>query len=475
MRLERLVERPIYRMWCGAHRLEVELENSFEGQPKKVPPIPGVPGQSEFTKIINSVAAAYGPMNHKKHAHFQAFESARREPHHNFLKIFPARWATTVFEAITRLAEKFDTLMAHLLNVYEDTAREWKKPQRENALALYEQLNDADFLILLHLQMDVLLPLSTQSLLYQKTHSTVIGEFNRQKLLGQRLKWLGEGRSDNLVKFLNEAKCTDKASVINAYLDDPESSLIESCGTIEKYESSLFRAFRGHRLYDRPNSPFKPMSEYLASYVERLLSNHQKYMIDKQQLLENFDELDQRLWTEAKMEDGKPLVALGEFFKIEDYEVIGILWFTMKYEIMTSMFYYEHKFDNPQEFWSSLLLSKEIRWNAPMKRLVEISLSLTTSNADAERVFSVLTHVKNKYRNRMSVKSTENALRININGPELSKLDIYSYSQMWVADNHWFTDYIVPHPHQSKQQKNKFFHDDNEAEDQVSYSESRLY
>ena len=143
---------------------------------------------------------------------------------------------------------------------------------------------------------------------------------------------------------------------------------------------------------------------------------------------------------------------------------------------MDSIFYYEHKYDDPQDFWSSLLQSGEIRINDPMKRLIEISMVLTTSSADAERVFSVLTYVKNKYRNRMTAKTTEHALRIKINGPELPKADIFAYAQAWTM-NHWYTDYIVGST--KKQEKRKKGFSNENLEDMVlegiTYSQSRLY
>ena len=481
VRLEKLVERPVYKMWCGAHRLELDFELSFEGQPKKDPPIEGVPGQADFTRIINSVATNYGPMNHKKFEHFKKFLEQFHLPVLNFLKIFSVRWSTSVFEAIVRLDQMYESLMEHLLLLHKDIAREWKPAQRDKALAMYNELNDAYFLILLHLQKDILSPMSSQSLLYQKTHSTIIGEYNRQKLFSRRLEMLAEGKSKHLVGFLNEAKCTDNAGTLKSYLETKDSTKIESCGTIEKFESSPFKAFRGHRIYDRPNSPFKPLSQYLASYVDRLVQNHKKYMLDEQHLLEHFDELDQRLWNEElheiPMDVGKPIVAIGEFFQIENFQVLDTLWYGLKIEILGSMFYIEHKYDDPQDFWSSLIQSGEIRIPPSMKRLIETTLVLTTSSADAERVFSVLTYVKNKYRNKMATKSTQNALRIKINGPELPKPDIFAYAQAWTL-KHWYTDNIIGMNKQEEKKKNKGFSNENLEEmsmEGITYSQSRLY
>ena len=124
---------------------------------------------------------AYGPMNHKRALHFRRFETERGERKKKFLKIFPTRWANTVFQAITRFMEKYDTLLSHQMLIYEDEDRltkeqEWTAKQHENAQQLYHDLTDENFLILVNLEIDVLSFLSTQSLIYQHSEASVIGE-----------------------------------------------------------------------------------------------------------------------------------------------------------------------------------------------------------------------------------------------------------------------------------------------------------
>ena len=76
----------------------------------------------------------------------------------------------------------------------------------------------------------------------------------------------------------------------------------------------------------------------------------------------------------------------------------------------------------------------------------------------------------------MTPQRTENALRIKINGPELSKLDIYGYAQRW-TDHHFYTDYIVGSNKKEKKEKKGFTNENLEdmAIDGITYSKSRLY
>ena len=55
VRLERMFGRPLHKVWCGAHKIDIVLGNGFHGQPKKDPPIQGVPGSKDMEKIINTV------------------------------------------------------------------------------------------------------------------------------------------------------------------------------------------------------------------------------------------------------------------------------------------------------------------------------------------------------------------------------------------------------------------------------------
>ena len=77
----------------------------------------------------------------------------------------------------------------------------------------------------------------------------------------------------------------------------------------------------------------------------------------------------------------------------------------------------------------------------------------------------------------MATKSTQNALRIKINGPELPKPDIFAYAQAWTL-KHWYTDNIIGMNKQEEKKKNKGFSNENLEEmsmEGITYSQSRLY
>jgi len=59
-----------------------------------------------------------------------------------------------------------------------------------------------------------------------------------------------------------------------------------------------------------------------------------------------------------------------------------------------------------------------------------------SSSAEAERVFSLLTHIKTKYRNQSSLRSLEGLLNISFNKPELPLFNAKIYADKWVEEGH---------------------------------------
>lgn len=307
-------------------------------------------------------------------------------------------------------------MLAHLQNVHRDIAKEWTPKQREKALELYNVLTDEDFLILLNLQLDVLASMSTQSLIYQKKHGTLIGEYSKQKLFSMKLDSLRNGNSPNVMEFLNEVKCSNNTRQFNAYLRSKDSDALDSCGSIEVYESSKHKAINGHRLVQDSTSSFEPISTYLDNYTDTLVANHQKYMLQDEDFLQLFEELDQRLWKGVYISDGNDLVTLGKMFGLENPETIPITWFSLKKMIMDSPYYLSHFNDNPGIFWSALLQSDKFDIDPYLKKLIKNVLVLSPSSASAERLFSIMNHLRTHRRENLSVENTENQIRIRMNG-----------------------------------------------------------
>ena len=95
----------------------------------------------------------------------------------------------------------------------------------------------------------------------------------------------------------------------------------------------------------------------------------------------------------------------------------------------------------PETFWPYFLTRKDIVWGETIKRLIRIVLVLPTNSADAERSFSVMNHIKNDRRSRLSTQVLDHLMRLRINGPKsLHRFPATKYAQAWLKNGHMRTD-----------------------------------
>ena len=301
-----------------------------------------------------------------------------------FLKIFPVRWAASTLSAVERIINRLETLLGHLQQVIGNRKKEFSPQQVAKATAVYRELTDENLLILLNFQRDVLLNVASQSLIYQKSGASVIGEHNRQRIFSEKLDQLRHKNSETLTKFLQEAKCAPSGKALTRHLKSKGKTNLPSCGTVEKYERSNFKAYKGHRISVKMNQ-YESLSTYLDSYVDRLVKNHEKYMFKNEELMEQFDSLDQRLWKETDPSDGDPIIALGSHFSIDNPQELGPLWIELKTKLMQSSFFCTNVLDKPRDFWSRVLQMKDIAIHPKLRRLIQVIQVLATNSADAER------------------------------------------------------------------------------------------
>lgn len=95
---------------------------------------------------------------------------------------------------------------------------------------------------------------------------------------------------------------------------------------------------------------------------------------------------------------------------------------------------FEHEIpSDPQTFWAAIYKYENATGKCPYKELALYALtcfSCPVSNADVERIFSIVTCVKTKYRNQMSTKVLDSIVRIRshlmMQGICCTKFDITS-------------------------------------------------
>ena len=158
----------------------------------------------------------------------------------------------------------------------------------------------------------------------------------------------------------------------------------------------------------------------MSKFIDDILNEHRRIFLENDALLEHFDTLDHRNWEDLDrmLQDKASIIKLGQFFKITNPKSLGAIWFSFKKKVMENSFWCEHKKDKTELFWQSLLLDVTIDVPNNLLQLVKKILVLGISSADAERTFSIMGRIKKKERERCSVLTTEDIIRIVSNGPE---------------------------------------------------------
>ena len=284
----------------------------------------------------------------------------------------------------------------HLQKITDE--RVFEKKQREKAAVLMSNVTDENFLILMAFHIDVLSLMSTQSLMYQKTGGSIISEYSRQEYFASNLEKLKSGESNGLKNFLAEVKCARTAKELQKHLTSKCKTTVKSCNKISNFENNMFKSYRCVRIYGksfRPHSKFEPLSKYLVPYIEKLISEHKKMFLDDD-MLKNFEILDFKKWKSplSTSFERESIKKIGEYFQIQNHASLGIIWTTFKETLMKSSFFCQHRSDELNVFWSALLEDRSLRIDDPLRKTIQTILVLGVSSASAERLFSVMTHIR---------------------------------------------------------------------------------
>ena len=166
---------------------------------------------------------------------------------------------------------------------------------REKASNHTKVLTDANFLAFLHLELDILNLVATQSLHYQRQGSTQVHEYSRQKEFVANLKLARQKKGENFLNFLQEVKCTDNVSEKKKYLDSNGDHPIPACGTIAKYERSKFRLYKKKEL-KMGDTEYTKLSPIIQPYINNIIEKYEESFLNDAPVLKLFEIFDPDKW-----------------------------------------------------------------------------------------------------------------------------------------------------------------------------------
>ena len=367
--------------------------------------------------------------------------------------------------------EKFPTLVGHFMELSMDTS--FTPKAREEAERLEQILTDQNFLALLMFEKDVLSLVAAQSLKYQKSGGTHIGEYQKQASFRKSLKLLKGKKGTKLYHFLQECRCTSDKNEMSQYIESKGTQDIPRCKNLQTYETKPFKAYKLKELATMTHY-YGKISSYIKEYVDELLRLHDKYFMEESVVMLLFEIFAPLGW-KKKMPTNQAMDVqkLGKILGIENYQELSVEWPKFRNGVINTTLFCANLNNikkNPEEFWASLLNSNIIRVPDVIQKLIQHILVIPTGSSDAERCFSIMNGVRGEKRQNLLPKNVEHLVRIKMNGPPMEQVNILHYAKIWV-EQHKFTDGIPQVKNRKRLHTNQF----STGNQGIYYSNSIIY
>lgn len=185
--------------------------------------------------------------------------------------------------------------------------------------------------------------------------------------------------------------------ILNSHKENGGPSTLEF---LDEYETK--GTFRGVSLKGNSSSTFR------QQFTQAVLDNLQVRFDSK--LLKDCSMLDERRWPKSNEE----LLTYG------DKEVMDVSNFFGQDTMTTVSAFREAK---------SGLKVKEY------ENFIQMIDIFPVSTAECERGFSALNDIHTRERNRLSIRTCDAILFLNINGPPISRVDFSTYVYLWLKDH----------------------------------------
>ena len=268
------------------------------------------------------------------------------------------------------------------------------------------------------------------------------------------LKNLEENPGEMLKKFMDEVTCSGNLPVENkpgffTYLEEKKGC------SVHEITHAQTVTWQGIELSPPSETSAMPdLDEIRYATVENLL-NEITYYFPEDDVLDNFSVLDPGLFPL----DSSLVATYGEDKIVNvakhlnpqstpEYlsEVVNEWKTLMQQFLQEPSFSKDVKqlktslsahFAGPKHFWFKYMqkLPEKFLFPAKIREIIDKSLSIPASTADAERGFSLMTAIVTKYRSNLALKIVAALMRIKWNGPPREKLPATDLARIFVEKN----------------------------------------
>lgn len=407
----------VFATHCMAHRLELAIKHAIARHAYF----------SRFEECINDLFKFYNNNALKRKAHLRQTAADLKSKVYELNYIYHTRWISSEYQSVMNLKKMWKVLTTSLSQIAKDS--DFEPVVKDTAERLNLRILSKHFLIILNFITDILHHLSFWSQKMQKRTALLV-EFAdfREKIIEsfQNLK-IANGR--DLALFIGNT--TNEAG---------------ECSSVEDIYDFEDIIYNGTRL-DSGNVDNVPYLQDIRDvFLDAIIDQIKSYFPTPD--LKPF-----KIFRPNQFPTNAGIAITYGAFEVNrvcDILQLGAClelvkdWGNLVVSIVDSDSLCKFR-SNPKTethvFWSHYLNEVGIIWTKRTQDLIRTILVLPIGSAEAERGFSVLNHIKNKRRSKLTPAHMQDIMRIRLNGAsELERFPAARYALSFIKENHIRTD-----------------------------------
>ena len=410
--LDSYTKQTLATVHCMAHRLELAIKKAWKGMQYL----------NEINQLVNTVNTMFNSRSAKKKLILAATTKELGSRPFETKRIIATRWMASKARALDNIFRNWKPIVVALDQIRVD--RSFKADQRVKAAYAFEMLKDPVTISTIAFLADVCEVIAELSVKLQERGTSIIGKREKREMLQEALARLQTDDGTRLESLLKAAqiKTGEDAIVDVTSLDDFE----EKPSTYQGVELVPSDA-------DAPEKLSKNRVKYLEPIIEQIDEYYPEDTTDA------FDILDPNSWAKATLDayGEKELQELNTaLLWNNDWNSLKVGWKNLKQSVYGHSEFQARKKGTAEQFWKYFLEDPLVLWSAEMKLIVKNILTVQSSTAEVERIYSMYTHTKTPQRYSLDVSTVEAIVRVRFNGPKkLEDFHPTKYAKRFIAEH----------------------------------------
>ena len=444
--------RTMLSVHCMAHKLNLAGRKAF----KRVNYI------QYFEDNIVGVYQFYNANGHKRKNHMRKTVENMNMKFLELNDMYTAtRWIASQYLAVQKISRFWEPLVTDL-NLITLETNNFDEVTIAKAKGYLTKMKDFNFLIFLHFILDIYSLLTSVSEKMQKRYGLLPEQYDTQEQLISGLTQLKTLDGLHLRNFIPQVECDD---TVCRSIDE----IIECTEGLKWHNIEITRG-TAPRLSGLRTILLDNLIEQLNSYFPPNNFLHDFKIFNPKTLPRNSGDL--------HFYGSDEVMKIARYFGFDGLEV-AMEWQQLLGSLEGTLCNNNREATNI--FWPNVMIDEDVTLGEKIKELLQIVLVLPIGSSDAERAFSILSHIKSKRRGSLQPDAIQDLMRIRLNGPTLNEVNFDKFAKKWLEEGNRDTDdpRSVRGPNKSKENLDTIVSDwniENDApvEDKLPYEPKNL-